>query len=229
MDYIKTKLYNFLENSDSSLSHDDIDIKVNIFFKNVHLFTITNDKYIFSQLNNPFFIIPETNEIKSGDFKNYSNILDVLKLSKVPIIFNQYFMMLYLYSDSYLRAYSIGDWTIFSLSQVIDNFNSMHCMEPNIEWLCLGNKYMGLGHYCSLRMNIKNGKLFMQNDGGSNDWERIEYWETYKNQDLSLVDYIDYQIFIYLSGGTKWGSSESSILPSCILGFPQITDSLTPN
>ncbi len=47
-------------------------------------------------------------------------------------------------------------------------------------------------------MNINNGKLFIQRDGGSNDKEKEENWNQYKNQDLSTVDYIDYPILIYL-------------------------------
>ena len=105
--------------------------------------------------------------------------------------------MLYLYSNSYLSAYSISKWTIFSLSQVINHFNHLLSLEPNIEWCCLGYHPLGIGHYYSLRMNIKNGKIFIQRDGGINNTEKQEYWEKYKNQDLLSIDYIDYSILIY--------------------------------
>ena len=105
--------------------------------------------------------------------------------------------MLYIYSNSYLSAFSIGKWTIFSLSQVISHFNHLLSMEPNIEWCCIGYHKFGIGHYYSLRMNINNGKLFIQRDGGSNHTEKLEYWEQYKNQDLLSVDYIDYPNLVY--------------------------------
>jgi len=47
-------------------------------------------------------------------------------------------------------------------------------------------------------MNINNGKLFIQRDGGSNNKEKKEYWQKYKNQDLLSIDYIDQQFLIYL-------------------------------
>ena len=106
-------------------------------------------------------------------------------------------MMLYIYSNSYLSAYSIGKWTIFSLSQVISHFNYLLSLDPNIEWCCLGCHPSGIGHYYSLRMNINNGKLFIQRDGGSNNNEKKENWQQYKNQDLLSVDYIDYQNLLY--------------------------------
>ena len=46
-------------------------------------------------------------------------------------------------------------------------------------------------------MNINNGKLFIQRDGGNNHNEIEENWQQYKNQDLLAVDYIDYQNLQY--------------------------------
>ena len=107
-------------------------------------------------------------------------------------------MMLYLYSNSYLSAYSIGKWIIFSLSQVISHFNYLLTKHSSIEWLVLGHHAFGIGHYYSLRMNINNGKLFIQRDGGNNNNEIEENWQQYKNQDLLSVDYIDFQNLLYL-------------------------------
>ena len=194
----KIKLYEFLENNNPSQNFHDLEIRTNIFFKNIDNFKITDEKYVFQTLDQSSFILPETKEIKMQKLSNYSKILEITKLSKKQIHFNEYFMMLYLYSNSYLSAFSIGKWTIFSLSQVISHLNHLLSMEPNIEWCCLGHQQFGIGHYYSLRMNIKNGKLFIQRDGGSNHTEKLEYWEQYKNQDLLSVDYIDYQNLLYL-------------------------------
>lgn len=193
----KIKLYDFLENNNPSQNHQDLEIKINIFFKDIDKFKITDEIYIFQILDQSSFILPETKEIGIQNFSNYDKIIEIQKLSKKKIHFNDYFMMLYLYSNTYLSAFSFGKWTFFSISQVISHFNYLISLEPNIEWCCLGYHPSGIGHYYSLRMNIKNGKLFIQRDGGSNHKEKEEYWEKYKNQDLLSVDYIDYQILIF--------------------------------
>jgi hypothetical protein len=193
----KMKLYQFLENNNPSQNFNELEIKINIFFKEIDKIRITDEKFIFQTLDHSSFILPETKEIRMQNLSNYDKILEIAKLSTKKIHFNDYFMMLYLYSNSYLSAYSINKWTIFSLSQVISHFNYLSSLYPNIEWLALGYHPLGIGHYYSLRMNIKNGKLFIQKDGGSNQKEKEEYWEKYKNQDLLSIDYIDYQILLY--------------------------------
>jgi hypothetical protein len=194
---LKKKLYEFLENNNPTENFSELEIKINIFLKDIDKFKITDKKYVFQSLDHSSFILPETKEIKMQELSNHNKILEITKLSKKKIHFNDFFMMLYLYSNSYLSAYSIGKWTIFSLSQVINHFNHLLSLDRNIEWLCIGYHSFGIGHYYSLRMNINNGKLFIQRDGGSNNKEKEEYWEKYKNQDLLLVDYIDYQIIQY--------------------------------
>lgn len=200
------KLYAFLENNNPSQNFSELEIKIDILFKDIDKIRITDEKYVFQTLDQSSFILPETKEIKMQKLSNYNKIIEITKLSKKQIYFNDYFMMLFLYSNSYLSAYSIGKWTIFSLSQVISNFNHLLSLEPNIEWCCLGHHQFGIGHYYSLRMNIKNGKLFIQRDGGSNNKEKEEYWEKYKNQDLLSVDYIDYSILIYFLSSKMYDS-----------------------
>jgi hypothetical protein len=203
----KIKLYEFLENNNPSQNHQYLEIKINIFFKDIDKFKITDEKYIFQTLDHTSLILPETKEIKMQDLSNYNKILEISKLSTKKIHFNDYFMMLYLYSNSYLSAYSFNKWTIFSLTQVINHFNYLLSLYPNIEWLTLGYHPFRIGHYYSLRMNIKNGKLFIQRDGGSNQKEKEEYWEKYKNQDLLSVDYIDYQILVYFLSSKIYDSN----------------------
>ena len=186
----KIKLYTFLENNNPSQNHHDLEIKIDIFFKYI-------DKFKYKTLDHSSFTQPETTKIKIQNISNYNKILEIPKLSKKQIYFNDYFMMLYLYFNSYLSAFSFGKWTIFSLSQVISHFNYLLTKDSSIEWLCLGIYSFGIGHYYSLRMNINNGKLFIQRDGGNNHDEIEENWQQYKNQDLLTVDYIDYQNLQY--------------------------------
>jgi hypothetical protein len=187
----KLKLYQFLENNNPSQNYEEIKMKLNIFLRDIDNFKIT-DESIIEKLDHNSIIIPVTEKINMQNLSNYDKILEIAKLSKKKIHFNDFFMMLYLYSNSYLSAYSIGKWIIFSLSQVINHFNYLLSIQSNIEWLALGYYPFGIGHYYSLRMNINNGKLFIQRDGGNNYKEIEENWEQYKNQNLLSVDYIDY-------------------------------------
>lgn len=198
MNQQKIKLFEFLQNNYPSQILSELEIKINIFFKDIDKFKITDEKYIFEKIDQSFFILPETKEIENKSTSNYNKIFKIIKLSNKKIIFNEYFIMLYIYSNSYLSAYSFEKWIIFSLSQVINYFNYLSSLEPNIEWLCLGYYPIGIGHYYSLRMNINNGKLFIQKDGGCNTKEKEEYWEKYKNQNLLSIDYIDFKYIGYL-------------------------------
>jgi hypothetical protein len=119
----KIKLYTFLENNNPSQNHDNLKIKINIFFKDINKFKITKENQIYQTLIQSSFTQPETSEIRIQNFSNYDKILEIPKLSKKQIHFNEYFMMLYLYSNSYLSAFSFEKWTIFSLSQVVSHFN----------------------------------------------------------------------------------------------------------
>jgi len=179
----KIKLYSFLEMHNTSLNLNELKTKIDVFFNYI-------DKFNINYSNN--------NQLNTKNFSNYDNILKIAKLPKKKVYFNDFFMMLYLYSNSYLSSYTIGNWNIFSLSKVITDFCYLLTIEPNIEWLCLGIQPFGIGHYNSLRMNINNGKLFIQRDGGNNYNEIEENWQQYKNQDLSSIDYIDYPFLIYL-------------------------------
>ena len=192
------------------ISSDDLckEINNNIDIFKTHLthFKATDTNYTFSQLDNPFFFVPKTdiintcNEINNCDYNDimYDNISNAINKSNKSIVFNPYFIMLYLTVKSETKAFSIGNWTLFSLNQIIDDFNTLLLEEPEITWCTLGHKYMGLGYYKALRMDITNGKLFTQLDGGSNDWDRLAYWEQYKNQKIKESDFIEYSNLITL-------------------------------
>jgi hypothetical protein len=160
---------------------------------------MTTYEYQFTQEANPFFQTPISQSVDNNDvYKNtdgYSEIDSLLASYKghIPLVFNPYFMMLYISVNKINRAFTHGFWTIFSLHQIIDDYNTLYIEEPDIKWLTLGHAYMGLGYYKALRMDITNGRLFIQNDGGSNDYDRIAYWDAYKNQQLAESDYLTFE------------------------------------
>jgi hypothetical protein len=183
----------------------EINKMIDIFQKHIQYFRVTDDNYIFSQLDNPFFLIPKTDTIDNSHVNNnseynmiYDKIHNTLNKINKNKVFNPYFIMLYLTINSDTKACSIGNWTLFSINQVIYDLNILISEEPAINWCTLGHKYMGLGYYQALRMNINNGKLFIQMDGGSNDWDRMSYWEQYKNQQINDSNYTEFTELINL-------------------------------
>jgi hypothetical protein len=162
-------------------------------------FKMTDYNYEFTQETNPFFQTPVSQPTDNNDlYKNtdgYAEIDSILSSYKghIPIVFNPYFMMLYISINKTNRAFTYGFWTIFSLQQIIYDYNTRYIEEPDIKWLTLGHAYMGLGYYKALRMDITNGKLFIQTDGGSNGYDRIAYWDAYKSQQLAENDYLSFE------------------------------------
>jgi hypothetical protein len=95
-------------------------------------------------------------------------------------------LLLYIYTGSVEKQITTDNgWTLFSLKQIyqryVDNINAMESGGGSL-WIDIGLVYRGLGHVLTLRMDIRNGELFMQPDGGSNGWEREEYYNKYINQ-----------------------------------------------
>ena len=78
----KIKLYEFLENNNPSQNHQDLNVKINVFFKDIDKLKITDEIYVFQILDQSSFILPETREIEIQNFSNYDKILEIPKLSK---------------------------------------------------------------------------------------------------------------------------------------------------
>ena len=196
-------LHCFYEQSNKNITRKEllnhIVHMISIFNTYRNQFKITNYDYQFTQQTNPFFQTPPSQMIDNNDV--YNNTDEYVEIDNAiasykgcePLVFNPYFMMLYISVNKTTRAFTNGNWTIFSLRQIIDDFNKLYTEEPNIKWLTIGHAYMGLGYYKALRMDITNGRLFIQNDGGSNDYDRIAYWDVYKNQQLTETDYLTFE------------------------------------
>lgn len=157
---------------------------------------ITEQEYIFDVMNNPFFIQPETVNIDIHAHPNLDLYISSLNKLDTPVVFNQWLMMTYVLSGSPNRAIAIREWTIYSLNQAIKNVMQLKEQNSTITWTNIGHRYMGLGHVEVLRMDIESGDLFIQPDGGSNGYERLDYWEMYKNQKINKEQTIDFTTFV---------------------------------
>jgi hypothetical protein len=157
---------------------------------------ITEQEYIFDVKNNPFFIQPKTVAIDIHAHPNLDLYVSSLNKLDTLVVFNQWLMMTYVLSGSPNRAIAIREWTLYSLNQTIKNIMQLTEENSTITWTNIGHRYMGLGHVEVLRMDIESGDLFIQPDGGSNGYERVDYWEMYKNQKINKEQTIDFTTFV---------------------------------
>jgi hypothetical protein len=123
--------------------------------------------------------------VGGGSGSNYADFFNIVNVYN-KVHFNRALLLLYIYTGSVEKQITTDNgWTLFSLKQIyqryVDNINAMESGGGSL-WIDIGLVYRGLGHVLTLRMDIRNGELFMQPDGGSNGWEREEYYNKYINQ-----------------------------------------------
>ena len=118
---------------------------------------------------------------RDGKYADFFNIVNVYN----KLHFNKELLLLYIYTGSVEKQITTDNgWILFSLKQIyqryVDNINSN--INNNSLWIDIGLVYRGLGHVLTLRMDIRNGELFMQPDGGSNGYECEAYYNKYIDQ-----------------------------------------------
>lgn len=157
---------------------------------------ITEKQYTFDVMDNPFFIQPKTVIINNIVNPNLDLYITLFNSLDTPIKFNHWIMMTYILSGHPDIGITIGEWTLYSFHQTVDYIKKLKEENSKITWTNLGHRYMGLGHIEVLRMDIENGDLFIQPDGGSNGYERLDYWEKYKNQKINKEETIEFKKFV---------------------------------
>ena len=157
---------------------------------------ITDTEYEFDVRNNPFFYKPHAShvlEVPNPNINKFKEFQDTLP-SNVQL--NPWVMMVYVMSGEPDRGITLGEWTLYSFKQTIERLLSLREEHTTITWTDIGHRYMGLGHIEVLRMDINTGELFIQHDGGSNGYDRLAYWEQYKNQKIEKSDTIEFINFV---------------------------------
>ena len=146
---------------------------------------------IFDASTNPFFQparsvpIDVSSCITSHNYKDFYDIFDKYK----NVNFNKALLLLYVYTGSVKKQIiTEHGWTLFSIAQIFDRYKD----NQKSLWIDIGLVYRGLGHVYTLRMDVRNGELFMQPDGGSNGWDCEMYYNKYVNQvpDISMYQSI---------------------------------------
>ena len=140
----------------------------------------TNNE-IFDASTNPFFQPVEgipldtSPNVSTNDYDDFFDIFNEYK----NINFNKALLLLYIYTGSVQKQIvTENGWTLFSIEQIFDRYKN----NQDRLWIDIGLVYCGLGHVLTLRMDIRNGELFMQPDGGSNGYERDMYYHKYIDQ-----------------------------------------------
>ena len=160
---------------------------------------ITEKQYTFDAMNNPFFIQPKTVNIHNIVNPNLDLYITLLNSLDTPIQFNQLIMMTYILAGNPDIGITIGDWTLYSFNQMIEYIKKLKSENSKITWTNLGHRYIGLGHIEVLRMDIENGDLFIQPDGGSNGYDRLYYWNLYLHQKINKDQTIEFKKFVLSS------------------------------
>lgn len=194
MDIEKFKLLLGTSIDDQSIEQLQLD-----FSEISHKIKITKKEYTFDVMNNPFFIQPSTVNIKNIQNTNLDLYITLLNSLDTSIIFNKLMIMTYIFTGNPNIGITIGEWTLYSFNQIIDFIKKLKYENSKITWTNIGHRYMGLGHIEVLRMDLENGDLFIQPDGGSNDYERLDYWNMYQNQKINKDQTIDFKKFVLSS------------------------------
>ena len=129
----------------------------------------------------------------SSKYADFFNIINVYN----KVHFNRALLLLYIYTGSVEQQITTDNgWILFSLKQIYQRYvesggsgdgggakGTFGDVEGDSLWIDIGLVYRGLGHVLTLRMDIRNGELFMQPDGGSNGWDREAYYNKYIDQE----------------------------------------------
>lgn len=138
------------------------------------------EEEMFDAENNAFFVPPKSELIQfnSTTFQIYDELF-----KKENIVFNKYLLFIYFVMNNTKKQIVTNKfWTLFSLDEIY-NYNTFYKNTYNQNtWVPIGMVYCGLGHIDTLRMDIRNGELFFQPDGGSNGYEREAYHNQYITQ-----------------------------------------------
>ena len=150
---------------------------------------------VFDASTNPFFQPAQSTSldaplnVSTHDYDDFFNIFNEYK----NVIFNKALLLLYIYTGSVQKQIITDNgWTLFSIEQIFDKYKD----NQDRLWIDIGLVYCGLGHVLTLRMDIRNGELFMQPDGGSNGYECEMYYNKYASQVPKKSMYMNIKIVL---------------------------------
>ena len=115
----------------------------------------------------------------TNDSKKYIKKENELSLEQYSFLEHLPIYLQYIYSVVESKEeLIINHFTFFSLNNLIERNN---LYKYNID---LGLIYLGMGHILALSYSITKKKFFWKRDGGSNYYDRKEYYDFYENYNL---------------------------------------------
>ncbi len=122
-----------------------------------------------SATNHPFFRSLATNNISIKDINNSIIIQDQEKIFLHPEILKLYEII------GYDKEYNYKNYTFMTLNEIIERKNNY----TNFYDIAL--TYIGMGHILLISYYPTKNNFFFRRDGGSNGYDREEYYNKYKN------------------------------------------------
>ena len=169
----------------------------NEVYDNMRHFYVSNDDYHFDADENPFFLPPPSSLLTENYPESMTKFREQKERLPSDVVLNPWITTLQFIAGNTRKALSTETgWIIFSFHQMVDRILGYRERNPGITWTDIGHVSRGLGHVLVLRMDTRNGQLFMQPDGGSNGWDRQYHWDLYKDQKLNDDNYISYSVFL---------------------------------
>ena len=74
------------------------------------------------------------------------------------------------------HGFVLGEWSFLSAKEIAERSESY---KPKM--LDIGVKYLGMGHVIVISYIPGTDRFFLRRDGGSNGWEREEYYNKYSD------------------------------------------------
>ena len=149
----------------------------------------------YTSANKPFFA---QNKSDDNTLKHtYSvNLIELYTNHLTELDLDDNTKKFYIKYQIFDRELYIGKWTFFSIDQIIiRNQNIKNDIFNSID---IAFRYLGMGHIKVLTYNKKNKNFIYRQDGGSNDFDRLDNYDRLKNYNIDpekyLNMYTDYEI-----------------------------------
>lgn len=137
----------------------------------------------------PFFrksIDSDKREHNSENIINIENLnlINKFKSLKLPKIIEDFFIN----NNAYNSEIYVNSYTFLSINKIIELYD-FYSNDSIYNIIDLAFIYEGMGHIKVIYYNNKFNKLFFRNDGGSNGYDRLQYYK--EMTEVSKLDNIE--------------------------------------
>ena len=149
----------------------------------------------YTSVEKPFFSQDNSDKSELRHKYNYETI-ELYKKQMTELNLSDEIQKFYIKYQMFDRELYIGQWTFFTIDQMIEHRENTK--NDEIYTVDLAFKYRGMGHILIMFYNRKTGQFLYRYDGGSNGYDREYNYNRLKNYiadpDKYLDMYEEYQI-----------------------------------